>query len=321
MEETEWAILMDRGSNPGAEARLIRLMSVVACPGCGNPSLEFTSSSLTCTCGRSFPMIGYVPDFSGTDVEAVTGFQYQWEKRRDGAFESATLYGKTANEEEDQFYRFLGIDAAATRGKVALDAGCGSGRLVLMLARNMEVVGIDLTSSVMAIDQEARSSGLESITLIRGDLLALPLQKSRFDYVWSGGVIHHTGDTRAALRNLAHVLKPGGVIYVWVYSVDQGIFGRIRQAIPFAHRLPHRLLLGLCWLLAIPVWLLGVVGRRYHSLAEIRFKLFDHLSPKYRTVHSETQMKEWFQAEGLEQIEIVVPQRTGGVGIRGRKRG
>lgn len=31
-------------------------------------------------------------------------------------------------------------------------------------------------------------------------------------------------------------------------------------------------------------------------------------------------MIDWFNAEGLEDIEIVIPQHTGGVGIRGRKR-
>jgi ubiquinone/menaquinone biosynthesis C-methylase UbiE len=276
---------------------------------------------LVCTCGRSYPLRGAVPDFSGAAIESVEGFQFQWEKRRAGAFESGTLYGKTADDEADQFYRYLGIRRGDTDGKLVLDAGCGSGRLVLLMAeQGVDIAGVDLTSTVFAIDQEARSRGLDNVTLIRGNLRELPVRSAAFDYIWSGGVIHHTGDTREALRNLIRVLKPGGTIYVWVYSVEQGIFGRIRQMLPFVHRLPKPLLLGLCRTLAIPVYLLGLGTGRHHPMAEVRFKLFDHLAPRYRSVHSEAEMIEWFKAEGLEQIEIVIPQRTAGIGIRGRKR-
>ena len=310
------------GARPSTtNERLDRLLSILKCPACGRTEFALGDGDIVCPCGRAFPLRGVVPDFSGAEVDTVHGFQFQWEKRREGAFEQTTLYGKTEAEEEDQFYRYLGRDRESIRGKRVLDGGCGSGRLVTMLARQgVDVVGVDLTSTVFAIDKQAQALGLDTLTLVRGDLRALPLRDNTFDYVWSGGVIHHTGDTREALHNLTRALKPGGWLYIWVYSVDQGIFGRLRQAFPWAHRLPGPALLLLCRLLALPVWALGAVSGRYHPMEEIRFKLFDHLSPRYRTVHSETEMTNWFGAEGLDQVEIVIPQTTGGVGLRGRKR-
>jgi SAM-dependent methyltransferase len=261
-----------------------------------------------------------VPDFSGEEAASVEGFQFQWEKRRAGEFETETLYGKTIEDEEAQFFQYLGLRQADVHGKLVLDAGCGSGRLVTVLAsQGIDVVGIDLTSTVFAIDQKARERGLDNLTLVRGNLRAIPIRSSTFDCIWSGGVIHHTGDTREALQNLVKVLKPGGTLYVWVYSIEQGIFGYIRQLLPFVHGLPKPLLLGLCRILAVPVYGLGHLTGRAHPMPEVRFKLFDHLGPRYRTVHSETEMIDWFRAEGLEQIEIVIPQHTGGVGIRGRR--
>lgn len=300
---------------------IAKVMSVVACPHCRREELQVQDGQLICACGRRYPLRGAVPDFSGGEIAAVEGFQFQWEERRAGGFESVTLYGKTAEDEEAQFYRYLGLAPGDTRGKRVLDAGCGSGRLVMLLAQHqVDVVGIDLTENVFVIEREIHSRQWDTASLVRGNLRAIPLRSGTFDYVWSGGVIHHTGNTREALHNLVRVLKPGGTLYVWVYSVDQGIFGRIRQVLPFVHHLPKPLLLALCRMLAVPVFVLGQVTGRPRGLAEVRFKLFDHLAPQYRTVHSEAEMRGWFEAEGLENVEIVIPQRTGGVGIRGRKR-
>jgi SAM-dependent methyltransferase len=296
------------------------LLHVVACPYCGNPDLIQGQTQLDCRCGRSFPLHDGVPDFTDDRQSTVQGFEYQWAKRREGAFESTTLYGKSKEEELRQFFQFLNLADEDIRDKVILDAGCGSGRLTMLLGeRGLNVIGMDLTTTVFAIAAQESATAMKNITLIRGNLLSLPLKKNVVDVIWSGGVLHHTGDTRASFHHLVGALRLGGKIYIWLYSVNQGIFGRIRQLLPFAHRLPSPILLCLCWLLAVPVWALGVISRKYHAMAEIRFKLFDHLAPRFRTVHSEKEVVSWFVEEGLVDVEVVIPQTTGGVGVRGTK--
>jgi SAM-dependent methyltransferase len=299
--------------------KLEDVLGILACPNCGRSELRFDDGSLACTCGQKYPVRGVVPDFT-SEASSVAGFEYQWEKRREGVFESGTLYGKTIDEEEEQFFQFLGIDEQACVGKTVLDAGCGSGRLTFRLGlKGIRVIGIDLTTTVLALQSETARHDINNVTLIRGDLLSIPLKPGSMSYIWSGGVLHHTGDTRRAFAQLVKVLEPGGRIYIWLYSVNQGVFGRIRQILPFAHRFPAPVLLSLCWLLSLPVWTLGRFSGRYHPMSEIRFKLFDHLGPRYRTVHSEVEVAQWFEEEGLKNVEIVVRQNTGGVGVRGIK--
>ena len=74
-----------------------------------------------------------------------------------------------------------------------------------------------------------------------------------------------------------------------------------------------------CWFLAWPIYLGGVLLKNYHSFAEIKFKLFDHLSPKYRTVHTENEVLRWFEINKLINVEVIIRQKTGGIGILGEK--
>jgi SAM-dependent methyltransferase len=54
----------------------------------------------------------------------------------------------------------------------------------------------------------------------QADLLALPpsLAGRRFDLVYSFGVLHHTGDTRRALAHLAPLVRPDGLLFLYLYG-------------------------------------------------------------------------------------------------------
>ena len=47
-------------------------------------------------------------------------------------------------------------------------------------------------------------------TVIEGDAERLPFEDASFDRVSSNGVLHHTPDMSAALREIRRVLRPGG---------------------------------------------------------------------------------------------------------------
>jgi len=100
----------------------------------------------------------------------------------------------------------------ASRPLTLLDTGCGTGRNLADLARFGRAVGIDLSPEAL------RFSRARGATTARAGLLALPFRDGAFDCVTSFDVIYHAWvtDDRAAVREMARVLRPGGLLLVRV---------------------------------------------------------------------------------------------------------
>jgi ubiquinone/menaquinone biosynthesis C-methylase UbiE len=103
-------------------------------------------------------------------------------------------------------------EAAALQGRHLLEIGCGLGYDSLeFLRRRVRVTATDLTPQAVALAR--RHFQLESVCpeeVRVANVLALPFAAGSFDAVWANGVLHHTGDTARALREIRRVLKPGG---------------------------------------------------------------------------------------------------------------
>ncbi|MGH2898237.1 MAG: class I SAM-dependent methyltransferase, partial [Solirubrobacteraceae bacterium] len=93
-----------------------------------------------------------------------------------------------------------------------LDAGCGSGRNMVMLASRGEVTGIEPAAASLRAARE-RGAG----PVLTGSLdEPLALADASFDLAVALDVLEHVQDDRAALRELARVLAPGGRLLVTV---------------------------------------------------------------------------------------------------------
>lgn len=119
-----------------------------------------------------------------------------------------------------------GVDPAAFfAGKVALDAGCGSGKFAAAIARfgATKVIGIDIGEKGLefARAQAAKAPYGAKLDYRHGSLLDIPLERQSVDVVWSNGVIHHTLGYERCIEEFARVLKPGG----WLYLYVNGRFG------------------------------------------------------------------------------------------------
>jgi 2-polyprenyl-3-methyl-5-hydroxy-6-metoxy-1,4-benzoquinol methylase len=102
-----------------------------------------------------------------------------------------------------------------------LDAGCGDGRYLAALPDLGElpqrVVGVDIAESILGTARRATTLAGFEPELVRANLERLPFGGAEFDLVVSVQVLEHLLDPDAGVRELARVLRPGGLL---VLSTD-----------------------------------------------------------------------------------------------------
>jgi demethylmenaquinone methyltransferase/2-methoxy-6-polyprenyl-1,4-benzoquinol methylase len=105
-------------------------------------------------------------------------------------------------------------------GDRAVDICCGTGDLMLLLARRVGpqgcVVGIDFSEEMLRVARhKMTAAGLgPSCRLVVGDAQALALRDETFDAATVGFGIRNTVHPAAVLREILRVLRPGGRLAV-----------------------------------------------------------------------------------------------------------
>lgn len=112
-------------------------------------------------------------------------------------------------------------DFSGAKGLRVLELGCGLGTDGAQFAlAGADYTGIDLTDA--AIELAKRRFELFQLpgTFRTADAENLDFAAESFDLVYSHGVLHHTPDTAAAVREIHRVLRPGGRAVVMLYHRD-----------------------------------------------------------------------------------------------------
>lgn len=110
---------------------------------------------------------------------------------------------------------------ANSRDLDVLEIGCGLGTDGAQFAHaGANYTGIDLTEA--AVDLARRRFELFNLpgNFRVADAEQLDFPDNSFDLVYSHGVLHHTPDTAAAVREIHRVLRPGGRAVVMLYHRD-----------------------------------------------------------------------------------------------------
>ncbi|KMS76144.1 SAM-dependent methyltransferase [Streptomyces leeuwenhoekii] len=99
-------------------------------------------------------------------------------------------------------------------GDRVLDAGCGTGRALPPLRAAVGptgvVLGADLTPAML--DAAVRAGRDRDGRLLLADVAALPLRPRSLDAVFAAGLVAHLPRPTENLRELARVVRPGGVL-------------------------------------------------------------------------------------------------------------
>ncbi|HTX01109.1 MAG TPA: methyltransferase domain-containing protein [Acidimicrobiales bacterium] len=120
-------------------------------------------------------------------------------------------------------------------GDRLLDVGCGPGTISADLAARISpgsVVAVDNAHEIVEVARsEAARRGLCNLEIEVADVYDLPYPEASFDVVHTHQVLQHLSDPVAALREMARVCRPGGLVaaregdypgFVW-FPADPGL--------------------------------------------------------------------------------------------------
>ncbi|MBF0368096.1 MAG: methyltransferase domain-containing protein [Magnetococcales bacterium] len=266
--------------------------------------------------GHRYPVRFGVPILLAdpTEEEQFTGvnFAEQW-----GLFDQVGGLGEEFEEKQTAEYLHP-IEMQAFSGQLVFEAGCGYGRNLLMAQKS----GAALTIG-MDVGEAAFIAKRRGVDALIGDILNPPVDRERFDVVFTFGVLQHVSDPHLGFQKLFQLLKPGGLYSHSVYSLENNwflvnLFTPAREKI-FRH-LPVWAKVTLSMMLAVPTWLFfwlfyapfsfseglnGWASKRlfYYDFAmlfvkKLGFKtwvaqLFDHFNAPLVTYFSREQLEGW----------------------------
>jgi len=105
-------------------------------------------------------------------------------------------------------------------GKDVLEIGLGFGTLGQLLAeRGANYYAADIAAAPVAITrQRLEWLGKPTENARQASVLELPWEDESFDYVYTIGCLHHTGNLPRSIEEVYRVLRPGGRAVVMLYN-------------------------------------------------------------------------------------------------------
>ena len=123
------------------------------------------------------------------------------------------------------FYPYLlgYLDRFKLAGRRVLEIGLGYGTLgQAIIDRGAEYHGLDIATGPVRMMQHrlALLGTPDDERIVQGSATAIPFSDGTFDFVYSIGCLHHTGDLAASIEEVRRVLMPGGTAVVMLYNAN-----------------------------------------------------------------------------------------------------
>jgi 2-polyprenyl-3-methyl-5-hydroxy-6-metoxy-1,4-benzoquinol methylase len=296
------------------------LDDLLICPQCRG-SLNNKVTYYACSaCRRDYPVQDGIPRFIGDLSDDVQQIRRSFHLEHSKYLESRHVH--FGPQLVAQWLEDVQLPREYFKGKLVLDAGCGSGRWTYALASlGATVVAVDLTDSGVEVTRKA-TVALDQVAVLQADIFHLPFKPDSFDFVVSWGVLHHTPDTSAAFARLAPLVKKGGDLYVMIYEQRNPpkIFctNVVRWLL---RRFPEEQRYRLCrnFIIRNPIlyhllrpFILCIRPPKSGSaldLSTMQFGLFDWYSPKFNHLHTHTEVRSWFQEHQFDRVTLTKPVR------------
>jgi ubiquinone/menaquinone biosynthesis C-methylase UbiE len=111
------------------------------------------------------------------------------------------------------FKRLRGLPA----GSRCLEIGCGNGSGAMIIRNTFapaRIDALDIDPTMLALARSRQiAREVAELQLMAADAQQLPYQDESFDAVFNYGIVHHLEDWQQGIREVARVLKPGGIFF------------------------------------------------------------------------------------------------------------
>jgi SAM-dependent methyltransferase len=149
------------------------------------------------------------------------------------------------------YITILKNEIADIAGKAVLEAGSGSGRISLRLAKERaRVFLLDNSPEAINVSRKLFREDNEKAAIVCASIFQIPYRDNSFDIVWNGGVIEHfvSDELDAVLKEMIRVSKEKGLVIAIYPSAKSALhtFGKfiIERMVeyPFGREVPIRTL-------------------------------------------------------------------------------
>jgi SAM-dependent methyltransferase len=256
------------------------------------------------------------------DLDVVSHFGKEWK-----SYNQSLLTDTERTIEFNKYFSIFPWDKISDKS-IGFDAGCGSGRWALLVAPRVgKLHCIDPSEAIDVAEYNLEK--MDNCIFHQCAISEMPLSKGSMDFGYSLGVLHHIPDSQQGLSDCVDKLKKGAPFlvylyyafdnqpfwYKWIWRVSD-IFRRI------VCRLPHRLKLVVCFLIAIfiyyPLARSSKVAKKFgltvHSwpLSDYRDQVFyslitdalDRFGTKLEKRFTKIEVEKMMRKSGLTQIKF-----------------
>lgn len=234
-------------------------------------------------------------------------FGYEW-----------TYFHELRPEYMEQFGRWISVlERKNLDGLYVIDAGCGNGRNSLGMHKwgARRVLSFDVqTSTVEVAKKNLQDYG--TILVKQMSIYDPKLPDAELaDIAFSIGVIHHLADPVKALQSMCSLVKPGGLVCIWVYGKEgnEWLLWFLEPVRKITKHISMPILNLFSNFLAVPLYLalkfpfpkskyLELISK--FSYRHIRSIVLDQLLPKIANYWKKEEVHDLLEVAGLTNIQV-----------------